>query len=376
MKILLTSGGSGGHFYPLIAIARKLRTIAEEEKVASLDVVFIGDKPFDEELLKFEQIRFIPIASGKVRRYFSFQNFFDIFKTIRAVLRALRIVYVEFPDVVFGKGGFASFPVLIAARLYGIPIIIHESDAVPGKVNSWASKFSRRIAISFPEAAQYFPETRVAHTGNPIRTQLLGGTVNEALELFKIRGDIPTLLVLGGSQGARRINQTIVTALPKLLEHVQVIHQTGVDLYKETTDEAGIILENSQYKDRYHAFPFLAEDTLRNAARAASVVVSRAGANAIFEIAAWELPSIIIPITASAQDHQRNNAYSYARDGACQVLEESNLTPNVLLFDILNILQNKEKAEAMKHAAQKFSKLDAAETVAREIVLLGLHKTQ
>ena len=374
MKILFTGGGTGGHFYPLVAVARKLRDIAEEEKLVSVELVFIGDKAFDQDLLNFEEVRFIQLNSGKIRNYASSQNFFDYFRTGIAVIKALWILYTEFPDVVFSKGGYISFPVLFAARVYNIPVIIHESDAVPGKVNKWAGKFAKRIAISFPEVAQYFPEGKVALTGTPIRTQILGGNKDEALELFRFRGDVPTVLVLGGSQGARAINNVILQALPQLLEKVQVIHQTGLELNKEVLSESSVIVNSPELKERYRVYPFLDEDKLRNASRIASLVVSRAGGNAIFEIASWATPSILIPLPLAAQNHQRENAYSYARAGGCEVIEETNLTPNVLAFQIFRLIEDKEKVESMRRGAQKFSKLDAAESIAREIILLGLHQ--
>ena len=196
--------------------------------------------------------------------------------------------------------------------------------------------------------------------------------------MFNLDAHVPTLLVLGGSQGAQTINNNILEILPDLIQSVQVIHQSGKNNYDDVSKEASTIIASSPHKNRYHVFASLDEDQLRNASHMADVVVSRAGGNAIFEIAAWGIPSILIPIPlpVSAQDHQRINAYAYARSGAAEVIEEANLTPSVLLAEIARLLTNTEKRKHMKEEAQKFARLDAAEKVAREVIMLGLHQDE
>src|SRR3989338_221304 len=374
MKIVLTGGGSGGHFTPLLAVSREIRRIADEEKIVSLSILYIADQPFDPEALRMDDIQFIKISSGKMRRYFSLLNILDIGKTCIALIKSFRIMYREFPDVVFSKGGFASFPVLAAARFYGIPVIIHESDSVPGRVNAWAAKFVDRIAVSFPETLQYFPKEKTAYMGNPVRSRILGGNENEGIALFELEPHVPVLLVLGGSQGAQPINTAFLQVVGSLIETHQVIHQTGKDNYNDALKQASVLLEKSPHRSRYRLFPFLNEDQLRNASHLARVIISRAGAGAIFEIAAWGIPSILIPLSHAAADHQRHNAYIYARSGACSVIEESNLTPTVLLNEIQKILSDPEQQNRMSSAAQKFARIDAAEKIAREVIRLGLHK--
>ena len=376
MKIVLSGGGSAGHFTPLIAVARILRELAQEEKLVTLDLVFISDQPFDRNMLDMEEIRFVHLSAGKVRRYFSLKNIPDVFKTGVAVFRALWIMYNEFPDVVFSKGGFASFPILFAARVLGIPVLIHESDSTPGRVTAWAGTFAKRIAVSFPETLQYFSADKTAYTGNPIRSRVIGGNEEAALTLFNLEPHTPTILILGGSQGSQPINQIVLQVIDKLLESDQVIHQTGTAHYEDVLKQASVILEKNPHRGRYHLYGYLSEDQLRNASRVARLVISRAGANAIFEIAAWGIPSILIPLPHAAQNHQRHNAYLYARSGACQVLEESNLTATVFLHDVMKLLNDEEKRGHMQLAAQKFARLDAAEKIAREIIKLGLHTSE
>ena len=373
MKIIMTGGGSGGHFTPLLAVSREIRRIADEEKIVSLSILYLADQPFDAEALRLEDIDFIKVSSGKLRRYFSLWNFVDIFKILIALVKSFWIVYREFPDVVFSKGGYVSFPVLAAARFYGIPVVIHESDSVPGRVNAWAAKFADRIAISFPETAKYFPKEKTAYTGNPIRSRILGGNEEEALALFSLEPHVPVLLVLGGSQGAQPINAVFLQIAGELLGTYQIIHQTGKDNYGDVLKQASVLLEKSPHRGRYRLFPFLNEDQLRNASRLARVIISRAGGT-IFEIAAWGVPSILIPLPHAARDHQRHNAYIYARNGACTVIEESNLTPTVLLNETRKLLTDEEHRGRMIAAAQKFARIDAAEKIAREIIQLGMHK--
>lgn len=372
MKIVLTGGGTGGHFYPIIAIARALKKEAEVENIARLEVFLMADSPMDPDLLLRESIKFIKIPAGKMRRYFSLRYFGDTIKTAAGIFAAFWKIYLLMPDVVFGKGGYASFPILFAARLLRIPVIIHESDAVPGLVNQWAGKWADRIAVSFSEAARYFAEKNVAVTGNPVRPQIIGGNLQEAIESFKLEENLPTILILGSSQGSERINETILATLEEAVKKYQIIHQTGKNNLADVAGRAKVLLERSENKSRHHPYGFLEEGELRNASRAASLVVSRAS-SALFEIAAWGLPAILIPLPTAAQNHQRENAYAYARFGACEVIEETNLTPHLLLAEIDKILTDPERVKKMKLAAQGFARLDAAQKIAREIIKLGIH---
>lgn len=374
MRVILLGGGSGGHFYPLIAVAQALRDIADEERIVSLDLLLMGDAPFDPSVMRDEGIAFEPIPAGKLRRYFSLRNFSDSLKTVHGIFRALWRFTLKPPDVVFSKGGYDSFPVLVAARLYRIPVMIHESDAVPGIVNQWAARFARRIAVAFPEAVHFFPTEKVALTGNPIRHSVLGGSQDEAFDIFQLESGIPTVLVLGGSQGAERINDIVLAMLAELIEHVQIIHATGPAHIEIVKGEADVVLGEGVHKKRYHPFGGLSPSQLRNASFVADVIVSRAGAGAIFEIAAWGIPAILIPLSGAAQDHQRENAYNYARTGGAEVVEEENLTPHLLQAEILKIIQDPKKKNEMKRAARNFARIDAASKIANELIRLGFHE--
>lgn len=374
MKILLAGGGSGGHFYPLIAVARALRKNAEAENIVKLDIFFMSDDPVDKDLIFKEDISFIKVPAGKMRRYFSVKYFPDTIKTLVGIIWAFWRVYLLLPDAIFAKGGYASFPVLFAARILRIPVLIHSSDSVPGLVERWAGKWARRIAISFPEAAKFFEGKNAALIGNPVRQEIVGGNFAEAVERFGLEEGLTTLLIMGGSQGAEHINETILAVLPEALKRYQIIHQTGKNNFGDVSGRAKVILEHSEFKARYHPQGFFEEGDLRNASRAANLVVSRAAAGAIFEIAAWGLSSILIPLPSAAQNHQRENAYAYARAGACEVLEETNLTPHLLLQQIDKILSDPTRMDSMRKSAQNFAKPDAADKIAKELIKLAIHE--
>jgi len=372
MKIVFTGGGTGGHFYPIIAVAEKVNRIIDREHIIGAKLYYVSDSPYDKELLRENEMIFEEVNSGKRRTYFSLKNFSDLFKVFFGTINAIYKLFSIYPDVVFGKGGYASFPTIFAARILRIPVLIHESDSIPGRVNKWAGHFAKKIAISFPEAADFFPKDRVAWTGQPIRTEIESKAVRaEALEYFKFEGNIPTLLILGGSQGAELINNTILDALPRLVENYQIIHQTGVKNFKIVSGQAEVILARNKNKARYISLAFLNSLELKMAAGAADVIISRAGST-LFEIASWGVPSILIPFTSSNGDHSRKNAFSYARAGACSVVEEANMTANILNSEIERIWNDKETYGQMEKNAQAFSHAGGAEKIAEALVNIAL----
>ncbi len=371
MRILFTGGGSGGHFYPIVSIAEELNSLAKEKRLLELDLFYMSPTPYNPGILFEHGITYKRNSAGKLRRYFSLLNFFDLFKTGWGILVSLYQIYRLFPDVIFGKGGYASFPALFAARVLRIPVVIHESDTVPGRVNIWAGKFASRVAVSYKEAAKYFPAGKVAFTGQPVRKDIAKPISSGAREFLKIEADVPVVLILGGSQGSEKINGAVLEGLKRLVEKYVIIHQTGRRNIVEAKATSEAVLFNSLYKDRYKAFDYLNALALRMAAGVASVVVSRAGST-IFEIAAWGIPAIVIPISKSNSDHQRKNAFVYARAGACEVVEEGNLTPNILASEIERLVTNEAEREKMKAGAKAFYKPDAARLVAEEILKIAL----
>lgn len=372
MKILFTGGGSGGHFYPVIAVATELNRLINTYKLIDVKLYYMAPEPYNEGLLYENNITFIKSSAGKIRRYFSILNFLDFFRTGWGTIRALGTMFNIYPDVIFSKGGGASFPTLFAAKLFRIPVIIHESDTVPGRANIWASKFAKKIAVSYPETAKFFKnQEKIAYTGNPIRRSILETLPQGAHEYLNMEQGIPVITVLGGSLGAQLINETLIEILPKLLEKYQVIHQTGKKNFKDVQNITSVVLEKSQYKDRYRPIPYLNDLEMRMSAGISSVIVSRAGST-IFEIAQWGIPSVLIPITDSNGDHQRKNAYAYSRTGASSVIEEKNLSGNILYAEIEKITSDNAVAQRMINGAKAFAKPDAAEKIAKEILGIAL----
>lgn len=371
MRILLTGGGTGGHFYPLIAIAQKINEIVDKENLLNIKLYFMSDKEVDKQALFENGITFVQVPAGKMRIYFSLKNIIDYIKMgIGMIIGVLR-VFAIYPDVIVSKGGYASIPAVFAGKIFRIPVVIHESDSAPGRSNLWAAKFAKRIAVSWAEAGEQFPKEKTAWVGQPIRREVLYKATDGAHDYLKLDPSLKTLFILGGSQGADIINSTIIEALPDLLSKYQVIHQTGPKNLKEVLMRSNLVLEKNEYKHRYKIFGFMGNLETKMAAGAANLVISRAGST-IFEIASWGLPSIIIPITKSNGDHQRKNAFTYARAGACVVLEEGNLQPHILVAEIDKLINSEARMNQMSEKAKTFATPFAAEKIAREAITIAL----
>ena len=278
------------------------------------------------------------------------------------------------PDVIFSKGGPGALPVIIAAKWYMIPVVIHESDSVPSLTTRLSAKFAKRILLSFNETASYFPAGKTQVVGNPIRNELTGGygDTTQLKQFLNLNPNLPNILVLGGSQGSVRINTFILDSLRTFLPEMQITHQVGAANF----DEMQALIKPSlkelddTLKARYHQFAYLTPQRMKESLGAADIIISRAGAGTIFEIAAAEKPAILIPLEGSANDHQRNNAYIYAGTGAATVVEESNLTTNLVLSLIHSMLRDENTLMRAKIAAKTFFKPAAAKNTAEEILHL------
>ncbi len=375
MKILFTGGGTGGHFYPIIAVAEQVRELAITEKLVGIKLFFASIAPYNDRLLFENDITFIKVTAGKIRRDDKLANFFDLFKTAYGSLAAIWKLYWLYPDVVFGKGGFASFPMMLAAKILGIPVIIHESDSHPGRVNLWAQKFAQKIAVSYPEALNYFPKEKTALTGNPLRQEILHPIIEGAHEFLKLDPAVPTIFIVGGSQGAQTINETILTILPELIKDFQIIHQVGKINYEDITTRSKVIIGQEPNAGRYHPYEYLNDTAIRMASGISKLVISRAGST-IFEIAHWGIPSIIIPLPESISHDQTTNAFTYARSGGAIVIEQTNLTPSVLLSEIRRLMNDPSLRESMSQKAREFSRPDAARLIAKELINISLGHEQ
>lgn len=363
MKILFTGGGTGGHIFPIVAIIRELKKISKEK----LDFFYLGPKDeFGQEILSKEGVKIKNVLTGKWRRYIEpksiLNNIVDIFKIPIGFFQALFYLLVWYPDLIFSKGGFGSIPAVIAGWILRIPIFLHESDIFPGMSNRILSKFALEIFTSFPNTP-CVPKKKTILVGNPIRSEILNVSKEEAVKFFNLTGQKPIILILGGSQGAQRINEKILEILNELLKNFEVIHQTGKQNFNTVKKEAEVILLE-ELKNFYHPFPFFNEMEIKMAYTAADLIISRAGAGTIFEIAAFAKPSILIPLPEAAQNHQFHNAYEFSKTGATIVLLEENFTPRFFLEKIKFLFSHPEKIKEMGEKAKNFSRPLAAKIIA------------
>ncbi len=375
MKIVFTGGGTGGHFYPIIAVAQQIKEIVKERKLLEPELFFIAPDPFDERVLFETGITFKRSPAGKMRRYFSIKNFFDIFKTGFGIIRSIFQIFLIYPDVIFSKGGYGSVPTLFAARLFGIPVVIHESDLIPGRATLFAASFAKKIAISYEDTLERLPaaaKEKVAYTGNPVRTELMAPAREGVKEFLALEENIPVIVVLGGSLGAQALNDALLSSLPDLVKRYQIIHQTGAANFAEVTEAAKVILEKNVGRHRYKPFDYLNVLAMRMAAGSADLVISRAGSGAIAELSLWAKPVILVPIPEDVSHDQRTNAFAYARAGAAIVIEQNNLTPHVLVSEIDRLFANPKQRNDMSEAAKKFARPEAAKLIAEAVLDVAL----
>ncbi|MEX2054378.1 MAG: UDP-N-acetylglucosamine--N-acetylmuramyl-(pentapeptide) pyrophosphoryl-undecaprenol N-acetylglucosamine transferase [Candidatus Colwellbacteria bacterium] len=369
-RVLITGGGTAGHISPLVAVVAQLQTMAASEQIP-MEVRYLGAHGPFKGSLEENNIKVQRVASSKLRSYFAWQNFIDAPKFLYSLFQALWKIYWYMPGVLFSKGGPGSLAVVLIARFYRIPVIVHESDAIPGLTTRISSRFADVIAISFTSAAKHFEGKEVIHTGNPVRGYLLTEPLSpeKGKGYFGFNPHQPMLLILGGSQGSTSINDFILDVLVELLGQVQVFHQTGKADYARVIKEVGVVLGDlpEEIKSRYKLVDFFEKD-IRIALQGADLVISRAGASGIFEAAAFGKPSILIPLPWAANGHQQANAIEYQQTGATIVIEQDNLLPHVFLNSIKDLLADPNKLSTMSDAAKAFYKPDAASNLARVIL--------
>jgi UDP-N-acetylglucosamine--N-acetylmuramyl-(pentapeptide) pyrophosphoryl-undecaprenol N-acetylglucosamine transferase len=324
-KIVFTGGGSAGHVTPNIAIIPKLQQ-------AGWAVEYIGSKDgIEKGIIQDAGIQYHGIASGKLRRYFDVKNFKDPFKVLQGVFQAYRVLRKVKPQVVFSKGGFVTVPVIIASWMNKIPVIIHESDMSPGLANKLSTPFATKVCVTFPETMKHFDPQKVVHTGSPIREDVLQGDRKKGLELCGFFSHKPVLLIIGGSLGSEKINQSVRGILDTLLETFQVVHLTG----KGHVDEAFV------GKKGYKQFEYLGPE-LPDVFAMTDVVISRAGANSIFEFLALKKPNVLIPLSrAASRGDQILNAQSFGKMGYSHVLFEEDLKEESLLQAVRETYENR-----------------------------------
>lgn len=364
MKIVLTGGGTGGHIFPLMAVAKQLETLSQAKGIP-LELLALGPLKKEGSIFIQPGIKTKNIFAGKLRRYFSLLYVVDIFKIFIGFFQAYYYLWRYMPDIVFSKGGYGSFPVVLVAWLFRIPVITHESDSAMGLANKVLAKFSKKIPVSFPGEYKGIPNNKIIQIGNPVR-DFRDGDVNKAREFFSISTLKPVILIIGGSQGAAEINTLILAILNELISRYEIVHQTGKGNYNLILHEtSNLVPENAS---SYHIFDFLNEEQMKHAYTISDIVISRAGSGAIFELALLGKPSIIIPLVKSAANHQIKNASLYKKAGACILFEKENSTPHILLNQIDKLIQDKTLRANLSNAALNFSKPNAAKSIAELLI--------
>ncbi len=339
-RIILTGGGTAGHVTPNIALLPRLREL-------NYDIHYIGSyNGIEKELIEQFAVPYHAISTGKLRRYFSVQNFTDPFRVLKGMRDAKRLVKILKPDVIFSKGGFVSVPVVLAGKRCHVPVIIHESDMTPGLANKISLSAATKVCCNFPETLDVLPKGKAVLTGSPIRQELLAGSRYKALDFLGFSDGKPVILVIGGSLGAVAVNKAIRAILPELLKTYQVVHLCG----------KGRIDASFNGIHGYAQFEYIKEE-LKDLFALTDIVVSRAGANAICELLALRKPNLLIPLPASqSRGDQILNAKSFERQGFSMVLEEENLTDGHLLEAINRLYHDRQKyIDAMKISGQQNS---------------------
>ncbi|MBY7142996.1 undecaprenyldiphospho-muramoylpentapeptide beta-N-acetylglucosaminyltransferase [Virgibacillus sp. NKC19-3] len=343
-RILFTGGGSAGHVIVNLAL---IPVYARD----GWGIDYIGSKEGIERKLigELDYVTYHPISTGKLRRYMSKENLKDPFKVLKGIMQAWRIIGKRKPAVIFSKGGFVSVPVVAAAKLRNVPAVIHESDYTPGLANKIAIPFARKVLATFEETMDYLPESKREYVGAVIREELFQGTKEKGLAFAGLTKEKPVLLVMGGSGGAEKINETLRDSLPELLPSFQIIHICGQGKVDSTINEKG-----------YVQFEYVNEE-LKDIFAATDLVLSRAGSNAIFEFLALRIPMLLIPLSRQAsRGDQIINAKSFIEKGYARVLEEESLTIEVFVRELLQL---KEYASIMTDHMKGYKSEKARERV-------------
>ena len=325
-KIIMTGGGTAGHVTPNLALVPKL-------KEKGFEIKYIGSyHGIEKEIIGDANIPYFSISSGKLRRYFDVKNFTDPFKVMKGTCQALSILNKEKPNVIFSKGGFVAVPVVMAAKMKGIPVVSHESDLTPGLANKLSAPFCDKLCVTFRESLSYVKDGKGQLTGTPIRAEVLEGNRSKGKELSKFKDDKEILLIIGGSLGAKSINTEIRRNIEAVLNEFNIIHICG----KGNLDEKLLNMPG------YNQYEYVKEE-LPHFLKAADYVVSRAGANVIFELLALKKPTLLIPLSKkTSRGDQILNANSFEKEGYSLVLDEDEMIENKNLVEKLIELKNRK----------------------------------
>lgn len=362
-KFIFAGGGTGGHIYPAIAIASGLK-----RKYQDSDIIFIGTgKQLEKDLVEEAGFLLKTIHAKGFQRKLSIDTLISLRELMLGAADSIKILKEEKPDLVIGTGGYTAGPVVFFASLMGIPCAIHEQNVIPGVTNKILSRFVKKVFISFPESANYFPKNKVILAGNPVRPEITTGTRREALERFGLSVDIPTVLSFGGSQGAMSLNNAICHVIKTLTisKEFQLIHITGKNNYDKIIQS--LIDDKIDLESARHIVikPYI--NDMENAYAAADLVISRAGALTIAELSTCGKPAILIPLPSAANKHQDFNAALMEKNGAAVVIYEKDLTGEKLYQSICNIIFDRERLLKMSASSKKLARSSDLDTILQEI---------
>jgi UDP-N-acetylglucosamine--N-acetylmuramyl-(pentapeptide) pyrophosphoryl-undecaprenol N-acetylglucosamine transferase len=341
------------------------------------EILYLGsDDGLETRLVPATGLRLKTIQAGKLQRYVSWHTVTGIARIPVGMTQAVSIVRSFRPDVAFTSGGYVAVPAGLAARIHGVPFLMHQQDVPPNLSNKLLAPLATRISVAFADSQRFFPVRKTLHLGNPIRQAILDvRTVSpqQACANLGLTPDLPLVLVTGGSQGARHLNQTVCHTLPELLQQCQVLQISGSNLYEETkalADEklAGIDEETRQ---RYRLEPYM-DAEMALALQAAEIVLCRSGASVLSELAVLSKPSILVPLPpAIGSSPQEANAAMFQREGAAEVIVDNLLKPELLLNRVTSILSQPARLQAMSEAATKLAKPNATQAIVEAIVTMA-----
>ncbi|MCR2042892.1 undecaprenyldiphospho-muramoylpentapeptide beta-N-acetylglucosaminyltransferase [Anaerosalibacter massiliensis] len=358
MKFLITGGGTGGHIYPALAIANEIR-----DRYKNAEILYVGtEKGMESELVPKEGFDFRTVRVKGFPRKISK----EIFKTVKELFLGLndaKKIIKEFqPDIVIGTGGYVCGPVVYIASKKKIPTIIHEQNAFPGMTNKILSRYVNKIALSFEESKKYFKyPDKMYITGNPVRKSLFSIDKDKAYEELNIKSDIPFLLSFGGSGGQKKLNDSMFHVIKENINNsnIQILHVTGKRFYDDFINN--LTKENIIIKENIQVLPYFFD--MPKGLSIADLVITSAGAITLSEITALGIPSIIIPKSYTAENHQVYNAKALEKKGASVVILEESLTGEVLENTIKELIKDKEKLSSMKENSKKLGKIKAVNEI-------------
>src|SRR5438270_7138214 len=375
MKVLVSGGGTGGHIYPALAVARLL------EKQYQAEILYLGsDDGLENELAPAAGFPLAIIKAGRLRRYVSWQTVTGVARVPVGIAQAVGIVRKFRPDVVFTSGRYVAVPAGLAARLNGVPLLMHQQDVPPNLSNRLIAPLATRISVAFADSLSYFPASKTLQLGNPVRQEILDMrkvSPQQARRQLELDAELPLLLVTGGSQGARHLNQVVCRTLPDLLPYCQVLQISGKLLLQETRElsEQAMAELDAGLRQRYRLVPYLNEE-MPAALQAAELVLCRSGAATLSELAVLGKPAILVPLPpAIGSSPQEANAEMFGRRAAAQVIRDADLEPEILVKRVISILSSKALLASMSEATRAFAIPDATQDIVAEVIRIARQRS-